>query len=501
MSVRDDLADAEKALADPKVKSYTYKNRTYTLTQLRDQLIPSLKKAVEQERLAQETAETETAIAQNKIDSARERVRDLTEIRNRNRNAFRKNNLSEDEYNASEQRLAEAEADLNKLLGAQGTATQPVSPAEEARMRREAVGSRVPGPSVDAAEEARMRGEAFAGRVPVAGPGDAAPSAAAETTAKITRKDVTNGLIDAGLPDTPANRKMIREQLTTGKKPAAAGYQPGWEDEVRRQYGQYAWMLDDLDRSKYKDVFDLLAEAVNPETKLTDELFKTRFEATSWYQELATQQMGRKVRSAVGALSFNPANYAKLLSNAMRFGWEGDNLKAEAYREVFRKNDDGTFANPNAVGEARKSNDYLGIKAIGNAFLSPMSDDRIVDTLTGKTTQDDLLRIYREKAKVNNPHLAQAIDAGVTLEDIAYDYRKAASDVLGVPLAGIPLTEDFLGSALKAGEPGKYRVMTTNEWKYQLKSNPDYGYQFTGNARKEVNDIVSDLEKAFGFVR
>jgi hypothetical protein len=185
----------------------------------------------------------------------------------------------------------------------------------------------------------------------------------------------------------------------------------------------------------------------------------------------------------------------------MRFGWEGDNLKAEAYREVFRKNNDGTFANPNAVGEARKSNDYLAIKTIGNAYLSPMSDDRIVDTLTGKTTQDDLLRIYREKAKVSNPHLAAAIDAGVTLEDIAYDYRKAASDVLGVPLAGIPLTEDFLGAALKGGEPGKPRLMTTNEWKFQLKSNPDYGYQFTGNARKEVNDIVANLEKAFGFVQ
>jgi hypothetical protein len=331
-----------------------------------------------------------------------------------------------------------------------------------------------------------------------------ATDAAGTTTnfkSTVTKQQVTDELTRQGLASTPENRQMVRQQLETGKVPAA-GYQAGWEDEVRRQYSQYSWMLDDLDRTKYKDVFDLLAEAVNPQTRITDpELFKTRFESTSWYQELATQQMGRKVRSAVGALSFNPANYAKLLNNAMRFGWEGDNLKAEAYREVFRKNNDGTFANPNAVGEARKSNDYLAIKTIGNAYLSPMSDDRIVDTLTGKTTQDDLLRIYREKAKVSNPHLAAAIDAGVTLEDIAYDYRKAASDVLGVPLAGIPLTEDFFGAALKGGEPGKPRLMTTNEWKFQLKSNPDYGYQFTGNARKEVNDIVANLEKAFGFVQ
>jgi hypothetical protein len=317
----------------------------------------------------------------------------------------------------------------------------------------------------------------------------------------VTKQQVTDELAKQGLESTPENRAMVRQQLETGKT-AAPVYQAGWEDSVRRDYSKYSWMLDELDRTKYKDVFDLLAEAVNPETKITDPaLFQTRFEGTTWYRELATQQMGRKVRAQVGALSFDSANYAKLLNSAMRFGWEGATLKAETYREVFRRNNDGTFANPNAVGEARKSNDYLAIQTIGNAYLSPMSDDRIVDTLTGKTTQDDLVRIYREKAKVSNPHLAQAIDAGVTLEDIAYDYRKSASEVLGVPLAGIPLTEDFIGTALKGGEPGKPRLMTTNEWKYQLKSNPDYGYQFTANARKEVNDIVSNLEKAFGFVR
>ena len=304
------------------------------------------------------------------------------------------------------------------------------------------------------------------------------------------------GGTDAGGTGAPGGRRG------RGKQAPAPTYQPGWEDEVRRSYAKYSWMLDELDRTKYQDVFDLLAEAVNPETKITDpRLFQDRFEGTSWYQELATQQMGRKVRQQVGALSFDSGNYARFLNNAMRYGWEGDNLKAEAYKEVFRRNDDGSYANPNAIGEARKSSDYLSIQRIGTAYLSPMSDERVVDTLTGKTTQDDLLRIFREKAKVNNPHLAAAIDAGVTLEDLAYDYRKAASDVLGTPLSGIPLTEDFVGQALKAGEPGKYRVMSTNEWKYLLKSNPEYGYQYTAKARDEVNDIVQSLEKAFGFVR
>jgi hypothetical protein len=500
MSLQNDIDKAKAALRDPKVTSFTYKGKRYTLTEVRDKLIPDLEKQLTEQGRAEAAAETEAAITKNEIDAARKRVQeaDLTFLADSR--AFGRKRLSEAQLNKSRENLTKAQQSLAQLLVAAPPSPE-LTAARKALRESERTSSTGIAPSTqqttpDTAEEARFA-RIRAGMAPIE-----KPDSETTTPKAVTKSDVTAGLTAAGLADTPENRQLIRQQLETGKKPVAPAEMPNWEDEVRRNYAKYAWMLDDLDRAKYSDVFDLLKEAVNPQTKITDPaVFLARFEATSWYQELATKQMGRKVRAQVGALSFDPSNYAKFLNNAMRMGWEDDVLKSEAYKEVFRRNDDGSFANPNAVGEARKSSDYLSIGRIGSAYLSQMSDDRIIETLTGTTTQDDLLRIYREKAKVNNPHLAAAIDAGVTLEDLAYDYRKAASDVLGLPLNAVPLSEDFLGQALKTGEPGKYRVMTTNEWKTQLKSNPDYGYQFTANARKEVNDVVQKLEKAFGLVR
>lgn len=502
MSLQNDIDKAKAALRDPKVTSYTYKGKRYTLTEVRDKLIPDLEAQLTEQEKAEAAGKLQATITENEIASARAQLEEANLAFLAASRAFQRTikPISEAELNEARSALTQAQQNLSQLVAAAPPSPELVAARDALRTSERTTSTGIaPGVQTttpDTAEEARFA-RIGAGMAPTEPP----PSDGAAPK-PVTKADVTAGLAAAGLADTPENRKLIRGQLKAGKQPSAPAEMAGWEDEVRRNYAKYAWMLDDLDRTKYQDVFDLLKEAVNPQTKITDPaVFLARFEATSWYQELATKQMGRKLRNQVGALSFDPANYAKFLNNAMRMGWEDDVLKSEAYKEVFRRNDDGTYANPNAVGEARKSNDYLSIKRIGAAFLSQMSDDRIIETLTGTTTQDDLLRIYREKAKVNNPHLAAAIDAGVTLEDIAYDYRKAAADVLGLPVNAVPLSEDFLGQALKTGEAGKYRVMTTNEWKTQLKSNPDYGYQFTTNARKEVNDVVQKLEKAFGLVR
>jgi hypothetical protein len=486
MAAKDDLAKVEEA-RERGDKQIIYEGVTYTLAEMggliRDLRVLAKAEADEAKKKAE--AEAKTFIKTPKtVEAAQKAVADAQANFDRVLERFNKNTLDAAAVEVARTRLNTAKESLARVSARPITSAEPIvtTPAADG--------------SFEAAEEARL-----ARLETVVTPDGDDKGGGGTPPKKVTRANVTAELAKRGLPDTPENRAAIRSELS-GKKPAAPTYQVGWEDEVRRQYAKYSWMLDELDREKYRDVFDLLAEAVNPQTKITDPaLFLTRFEATSWYKELATQQMGRRVREQVGALSFDSGNYARLLNNAMRYGWEGDNLKAEAYKEVFRRNDDGNFANPNAIGEARKSNDYLRVKSIGTSYLSQMSDDRIVEVLTGGITSDDLLRIYREKAKVNNPHLAAAIDAGVTLEDMAYDYRKVASDVLGTPLSGIPLTEDFVGQALKTGEPGKYRVMSTNEWKYLLKSNPDFGYQYTTNARKEVNDLVSSLEKAFGFVK
>ena len=68
MALQDDLKKAEAALADTKVKSYTYKGKKYSLTELRDELIPELKELVKAE-LAEESR-AEAIIAGGKLAQA-----------------------------------------------------------------------------------------------------------------------------------------------------------------------------------------------------------------------------------------------------------------------------------------------------------------------------------------------------------------------------------------------------------------------------------------------
>jgi hypothetical protein len=74
MSLQDDLKKAEAALADTKVKSYTYKGKKYSLTELRDKLIPELKKLVKAELAEESRAEAIIAGGNLTLRKAKEDV-------------------------------------------------------------------------------------------------------------------------------------------------------------------------------------------------------------------------------------------------------------------------------------------------------------------------------------------------------------------------------------------------------------------------------------------
>jgi len=43
--------------------------------------------------------------------------------------------------------------------------------------------------------------------------------------------------------------------------------------------------------------------------------------------------------------------------------------------------------------------------------------------------------------------------------------------------------------------------MSLSQWVTELRSNDDYGWQFTQNARDKATNLVMQMEKAFGFRR
>jgi len=321
------------------------------------------------------------------------------------------------------------------------------------------------------------------------------------------RADVTAGLAALKLPDTAANRQTVRDQIKAGKLPnirnlpadvSGKGFDAGWQDRFKKEYPAYAWMLTELDQTKYADLFQLMNDAVKPGSEYTDELFQRKFIGTSWYTELAAGQTGRALTTAIGAYSWGEGQLAKFLTTATRMGYTDATLKSKAYEALFSKGADGKYVNPNAIGEVKASSQFLAIKKIGTSFLTPISDESVIDTLVGGRSSDDLMRTSRELAKAKFPHLSNAIDAGVTLEDITYGYKRDAAQLLEVDANTIDMSAGGYSAALGSM---KDPMMSTAEWASYIKGTPSFGWQFTKQANQQATDIGLTLARAFGKVK
>jgi hypothetical protein len=313
---------------------------------------------------------------------------------------------------------------------------------------------------------------------------------------------VDSELTKRGLTDTPANRATLRKEYNAKSQPVSAVLTPEIEEAFKTKYPQYAWMLTDLDREKYSDMFQLIAESSNPLKEMPAEEFKRRFEGTSFTQELALKKINRELVSSIGSFSWGSGQLGKFLNKANQYGYTGDSLKQAAYQELLVKDPTtGAYKNPNAINEVRASSPYLRLKKIGTAYLSPLSDDRIIESLTGGISEDDVLRISREKAIALYPHLTRQIEAGLTLSDLAYDYQRTAADLLELTPDQVDMSKGKFGLALKTGEGGKERMMSTSEWIQTIKSDPDFGWQYTKQANDQATNVALNIAKAFGKVQ
>jgi hypothetical protein len=101
-------------------------------------------------------------------------------------------------------------------------------------------------------------------------------------------------------------------------------------------------------------------------------------------------------------------------------------------------------------------------------------------------------------AKQRYGHLSELIDQGVTLEDLASNYRQSAAKLLEIDPNQIDMSQGDYEVALSFGEEGKKRAMTTGEWERLLRTDARYGWEKTENAKSEARSLASNIAEAFG---
>ena len=374
--------------------------------------------------------------------------------------------------------------------GVVATAVTPVEDrAEQARFGRMKTGELRPGTKVTPTPV-------------VVEPDETVVPAAPVVNAKERTAFVNTQLAARGLENTAANREMLRKEYKTTaatKEPAAVSN--AWETTFRETFPAKAWLLD-LDRAKYPQLFQLLNTAISQEWYKSQEgltRFAASLDATDFYKEISTSKQLKTIQSLVGTLGFEGSDFTKFVSDSINMGYSGDILKQKVYSEVFKKDESGDYVNPTALARTQKSAEYISTQNIAKAFFNRNpADSDIERVLTGQMLSSDYERQQREFAKSRYGHLSNLLDQGMTLESIASAYQTTAARLLERNVNDIDMSTGAFEQAVSFGEEGKKRLMTNSEWEKQLRSDPQYGWERTNNAKDEARALSANIAQAFG---
>jgi hypothetical protein len=291
--------------------------------------------------------------------------------------------------------------------------------------------------------------------------------------------------------------------------------------ELRTLFPQFAASFDGGEgEQQFVDFFgsDVVSIVVKAATEDAYGQLETEAEVGAFRADVERTAYGQRTSEAEQAFDFSPAKQAELIRvkkneitkqyadlqldtaqldavarDAARKGWSGDDLKFGVYNYAYG-------AKPTTAMQSEIAD---RIRNAGRAYGYVVSDAELKAALTNTpyngmmVTEDSILQKAQRTAKGQYGHLADQIDAGVSLEDIFYNYKAYAARTLGVDPSEIDWVNDpKWAEAFGSKDQGQ---LSLNDWLFKIKSDKRYGYQFTPQAEQEVSSIVSTLEKAFGF--
>jgi hypothetical protein len=349
-------------------------------------------------------------------------------------------------------------------------------------------------------------------------PSGSSVSAQSATSATDQKTFVDSELTKRKLKDTPANREKLRKEFQTKNKPVN---DMAWMDEFKKTYAAYSdWTTNEVIDHFGQDFVDILKEAVN--TEFTDEEIQARIKGTQYFKSITDSQykfdgassavQNGLIQSARDAIVKDYADVGlaqtdidEIAKKVARNGLTTTGVKQAVYQYAFRK--PAAATTPTAPGMARNAiegGDADAIRIAARAYGYNVSDAEMQAALTGgmyngvAVTQDSILQKAQKSAKGKYFHLADQIDAGLSLEDIFSGYRNYAADLLEIDPNQIDFTKDSkFAKAFGSKETGQ---MSLTDWTQMIKTDPTFGWQFTKQANQQATDVALTLARAFGKV-
>ena len=349
-------------------------------------------------------------------------------------------------------------------------------------------------------------------------PSDATVSTQSSTSATDQKTFVDSEITKRKLKDTPANRAKLRKEFQTKNKPVE---DMAWMDEFKKTYAAYSdWTTNEVIDHFGQDFVDILKEAVN--TEFTDEEIQARIKGTQYFKSITDSQykfdgansavQNGLIESARNAIvkdysdvELTQTDIDEIARKVARNGLTATGVKQAVYQYAFRKPAASTaMTAPGMSRNALEGGDADAIRQAARAYGYNVSDAEMQAALTGgmyngvAVTQDSILQKAQKSAKGKYFHLADQIDAGLSLEDIFSSYRNYAADLLEIDPNQIDFTKDSKWArAFGTKETGQ---LSLTDWVQTVKTDPTFGWQYTKQANQQATDIGLTLARAFGKV-
>lgn len=343
-------------------------------------------------------------------------------------------------------------------------------------------------------------------------------SAQSATSATDQKTFVDSELKKRKLKDTPANREKLRKEFQAKNKPVD---DMAWMDEFKKTYAAYSdWTTNEVIDHFGQDFVDILKEAVN--TEFTDEEIQSRIKGTQYFKSITDSQykfdgassavQNGLIQSARDAIvkdyadvGLSQTDIDEIARKVARNGLTTTGVKQAVYQYAFRKPAAATTpTSPAMVTRALEGGDADAIRQAARAYGYSVSDAEMQAALTGgmyngvAVTKDSILQKAQKSAKGKYFHLADQIDAGLSLEDIFSGYRNYAADLLEIDPNQIDFTKDSkFAKAFGSKETGQ---MSLTDWTQMIKTDPTFGWQYTKQANQQATDVALTLARAFGKV-
>jgi len=120
----------------------------------------------------------------------------------------------------------------------------------------------------------------------------------------------------------------------------------------------------------------------------------------------------------------------------------------------------------------------------------------------GQENEDSITSIFQTRATALFPALSERLMAGETFSQIVEPYRYRASQILDQDFAATDFMDNdsFAQAVTYIGDDGKQRPMTYTEWGQYLRSNREFGYEFTEEAQSRAYQVANSIADMFGAI-